>query len=64
MFNNPTPEAGLLNKSLCLGVALGVAKFDRIFAKTLVILCWAILVSPKCSTTTPLKLVWWTKAQA
>jgi hypothetical protein len=43
-LNKLTPEAVLLNKSSFLGAALGVTKFDRIFAITLVTLSCAILV--------------------
>jgi hypothetical protein len=35
MFNKPTSEVGLLNKSSCLAPALGVTKFP--FAKDMIL---------------------------
>jgi hypothetical protein len=39
MFNKPTSEAGLLNKSSCLAAALGVTKFVIVTDKILTTLC-------------------------
>jgi hypothetical protein len=41
MFNKPTSEAGLLNKSSCLAHALGVIEFVNMGDKILVTLCCA-----------------------
>jgi hypothetical protein len=41
LFNEPTSETGLSNKSSCLTQALGVAKFITIIAMFLVTLDWA-----------------------
>jgi len=41
MFNKPTSEASLLNKTSCFARALGVTKFTNVRHTTLVTLCCA-----------------------
>jgi hypothetical protein len=41
LFNKPTAEASLLNKSSCLVAALGVTKFTKLRDVILVTLCCA-----------------------
>jgi hypothetical protein len=54
LFNEPSSEAGLLNKSSCSAAALGVTKFIDVKDMILVTLYCATNVGLKCSKNPPL----------